>query len=767
MAYRVEDIVLRGRWYVLAAVAAVTVLAAVAYSHLRVENNLEAWFSPHNPDFIRYREFRDRFQTDETIFVVVNAPDVFTADVLGRIDRISRALEKLPGVTRVQSLTNIEDITGTTDGIRIDPLVSAGDGHDARALVALRQRVLADPFFPGTIVSRDGRTTVIVVEVGRATAAGAAALVDTTAALIERNAAPDTTFHIAGWLPVNVLMDRLTQLDVERGFPITMGMLALCLGVILRSVRAVLIINLAVLLAIQWTMGTFVAFGYQGTALTVSALPGIMLALTVAIAVHVVARFYEERVTTPDPLQAMRRALPALLLPTFVTCATTAAGLESLLVAYVLPVRHLGIFSGIGMLYTFVICITVVPIMLVAFPPARRAHPNPGLERLLIAVADFDARHYRGIVVTCGVLAVIALVGLAELRPQGTNLHYLPDDSAPVRAMRFIEDHFGGASTLEVAVSGDPDVVKDPVTARTVVAVQELLASYPETTATIAYTDLLKRMNRALHDGDPAFYRLPETARGIAQELLLYETSGGADLPQLVNINGYDMARVRGFTTSFMSMEDNERLFREIATRLAALAPAGGPPLSLEITGDWPLWLRMNLSLMDTMVNSFFSSLIVIGLLLIWLVRSWRLGLVALIPNVLPVLLSMGTLGWMGVELDFATVMMAGIALGIAIDDTVHYLARYREELAIDDDPARAMRRCHATVGKGNVTACLVLFLGMGSMVTSNFPPHRTFGVIIAITMAVAMVADLILLPSLLHLTGLRPGSWRRLKLSD
>jgi predicted RND superfamily exporter protein len=105
--------------------------------------------------------------------------------------------------------------------------------------------------------------------------------------------------------------------------------------------------------------------------------------------------------------------------------------------------------------------------------------------------------------------------------------------------------------------------------------------------------------------------------------------------------------------------------------------------------------------------------------------------------------------------------MMAGIALGIAVDDTVHYLARYREELAVDDDPTRAMRRCHATVGKGNVTACLVLFLGLGSMVTSSFPPHRTFGLCIAITMVVAMAADLVLLPSLLHLTGLRPRAMR------
>jgi predicted RND superfamily exporter protein len=494
-----------------------------------------------------------------------------------------------------------------------------------------------------------------------------------------------------------------------------------------------------------------------GTAITVSALPGMLLALVVATAVHVVMRFQEERVTTPDPMAAMRVTLPAVTIPVLLTSATTAVGFDSLTVAFLEPVKHLGLFASLGMGYACLICLTVVPIILVAFPPRRHQHLNPWLERPLLALADFNARHHRAILVTSAALAIFGAAGLMHLRPQGTNLNYLPADSAPVRAMRFIEDHFGGAGTIDVLVSGAPDVVKDPGTATTVNAVQELLSSYPYVTTTIAYTDLLRRMNQALHDGDPAFYRVPSSTAGIAQELLLYETSGGADLPTLVDVSGYDVARVRGFTTSFMGMDENERFFHDLRSRLAHVVPTGDPPLRVELSGDWPLWLRMNLSLMDTMQDSFALTFVGVTIMMIWLVRSVRLGLLAMIPNVLPVLLAIGTLGWAGVELDFATVMIAGIALGIAVDDTIHYLSRLREELGTTGDPVLAMRRTHATVGQAMVTTAVVLFLGMGSMITSSFPPHRTFAVVIALTMAVAVLGDLLVLPALLHATGLVP----------
>jgi hypothetical protein len=756
MARRLEDLVLRGRWLVLAVVVVTTVLAAAAYSSLRIENTIDAWFSASDPGYQRYKRFRERFETEETFFVVVRAPDVFAADALARIDRITSTLAAQPQVTRVVSLTSIEDIRGTATGIVVEPLVPSPDGSGLDG-GALRHRVLSDPFFPGRIVSRDGRTTVVMAEVGRSSAAGDAAVVDTAEAVMAANAAPGFAYHLAGWLAVNVHMNRLTERDVERGFPISMLVLTVCLAVFLRSVRGVLIVNLAVVLAILWTMGTFAAMGYVGTAITVSALPGMLLALAVATAVHVVMRFQESRVETSDPLAAMRATLPAVAAPVLLTSATTALGFDSLSIAFLEPVKQLGLFASLGMVYTCVICLTVVPIILVAFPPRREPHLNPWLERPLLAIADFNALHFRGILAACAALAAVGGLGLAQLRPQGTNLNYLPADSAPVRAMHFIEDHFGGAGTIDVLVSGPPDVVKEPAVAAAVADVQETLASYPYVTSTIAYTDLLRRMNQALNDGDPAHHRLPTTTAGIAQELLLYETSGGADLPTLVDVSSYDVARVRGFTSSFMDMDENERFFNDLKARLRALVPRGATPLAIEVAGDWPLWLRMNLSLMDTMRDSFALTFAGVTIMMIWLTRSVRLGLLTMIPNVLPVLLAIGTLGWMGVELDFATVMIAGIALGIAVDDTIHYLSRLREELAVAGDPGEAMRRAHATVGQAMVTTGIVLCLGMGSMVTSSFPPHRTFAVVIALTMGAAMLGDLLLLPALLHATGLVP----------
>jgi predicted RND superfamily exporter protein len=720
MRLRVEDLVLRGRAVVLAVVAAATVLAGVAYCHLTIENNADIWFAgTTRPEYLRYRDFRDRFGADDSLLVVVRAPDLFTRDVLARIDRLTRVLENHPQISRTLSLTSIETITGTAAGLEIGPLVPALD-LAAPALATLRARVLADPFFPGRIVSRDGRTTVIAAEIGRASATHEADVIAALEAAIATVRIPDVEIHVAGWPAVNVLMDRLTSQDIERGLPIAFGLIALALALAFRSLRVLATIVAAVVLTILWTMGTFAALGVTGTVITVSTLPSILLALSLATAVHVVARFQEERTRTPSPQAAMRTTLRRVALPVLLTSATTAVGFGSLAIAELAPVRHLGLFAAFGMGVTCLICLTVVPIALLAFPWPPRPAIRPWLARLLARIAAFDVRHPRAIVGAALVLAVVGAVGVARLRPQGSNLGYLPTDSPPIEALRFVERHFGGATQLEIVISGPPDVAKDPVTVRTAGAVEDLLASFPEITSTVAYTALLRRMNQALHDGDPAAYRVPDTRNGIAQQLLLYETSGGAELPSLVDVSGYDVVRVTGYMTSFFGIDEWQRLYRDVEAGLAALVPRTGPPLRLELGGDGPMWLAMNLTLLDTMAESFALALAGVSLMMILLMRSVRLGLLAMIPNVVPVLLAVGLMGWWGVQLDFATVMVAGIALGIAVDDTIHYLARFRHELAADGDRAAATQRTLTTVGQAMVTTSVVLCLGFGLMMLSR-----------------------------------------------
>jgi predicted RND superfamily exporter protein len=244
---------------------------------------------------------------------------------------------------------------------------------------------------------------------------------------------------------------------------------------------------------------------------------------------------------------------------------------------------------------------------------------------------------------------------------------------------------------------------------------------------------------------------------GIAQQLLLYETSGGEELPRLLDVSSYDTARVSARMTSFLRFEDSERFHREVAARIASVAPADGPPLEIEVSGEHPLWLRLFRSLFGTMAKSLCLAFGGVAVMMILLMGSVRVGLLAMIPNGMPVLVAVGTMGWMGVELDFATVMVAGIALGIAVDDTIHYLFRYRRELATGMTPNLAMRRTLTTVGKAMVTTSIVLFIGFGMLITSNFPPHRTFGVILAFTMLAALAGDLFLLPALLKQVRVTP----------
>jgi predicted RND superfamily exporter protein len=347
-------------------------------------------------------------------------------------------------------------------------------------------------------------------------------------------------------------------------------------------------------------------------------------------------------------------------------------------------------------------------------------------------------------------VAAGALAGLPHLRPQGNGLAYLPQDAAPVLAMQSIEADFGGASDVEVVITGPEKTLLDPEATRLVGAVQEVVAAFPETGATLSYTDLLRRMNRALHDGDPAAYRLPDTRNAIAQELFLYETSGGEELGSWIDPTTYATTRVSAYATSFQEIEETRAFYDALDHQLAALERPTSVPLEVTVTGDGPLWYRVNSSLLTTMAASFGLTVVGVTLMMVLALRSVRLGLLAMVPNLLPVLVAVGGMGWAGVRLDFATVMVAGIALGIAVDDTVHYLHRYRLELAAAGDPRVAVERALASVGRAMVTTSVVLFAGFSLMALSEFPPHRTFGLVLAGTMVVALLCDLLLLPALL-----------------
>ena len=756
MRLGLDEFLLTRRAPVAVLVGLLTVLAALAYSRFEVENRLDAWFDADDPSYQVYVQVRETFEAQDALFVVVRTDDVFTADVLERIDRLTRDAEAHAAVSRVTSLTNIEDITGSAAGVEIAPLV-AMDTLATLDLAALRARVLADPFFPGTIVSRDGRTTIVAAELRESTAESNVGVVSAFEASMAREARDGVELHLAGWPAVGVLMDRLTQQDVQTGMPIMLAVLALGLAVAFRSVRAVVVVNVAVLLAVFWTMGAFAGSGIKGTFLTVSALPAILLTLTLATAVHVVARFQEERTETPELHTAVARAVRAVGVPVLVSCATTAIGFGSLIVSPLPPVRHLGLFAALGMVFIWIVCLSVVPLGLLTAPPRSGTRTAEGLGGPLTRIATFSITHPRAIVFGSTLVALVAAAGLLRLRPQGNGLGYLDQHAPPIEAMRVIEDEFGGASDVEVLVTGPEGALLDPQATRLVGAVQAILRGYDETGTTLAYTDLLRRMHRALHDGDPAMYRLPETREAIAQELFLYETSGGDELATWIDPGTHAIARVSAYATSFQAIEETGAFYDDLSRQLDALPRPAEPPLELVITGDGPLWYQVNSSLLTTMAKSFAIAVVGVTLMMLLVMRSVRLGLLAMVPNLLPVLVAMGGMGWAGVRLDFATVMVAGIALGIAVDDTVHFLYRYRRELAASGDTVAAVRRALTTVGRAMITTSVVLFAGFSLMTLSTFPPHRTFGVVLALTMVVALASDLLLLPALL--VRMRPAA--------
>jgi predicted RND superfamily exporter protein len=434
-----------------------------------------------------------------------------------------------------------------------------------------------------------------------------------------------------------------------------------------------------------------------------------------------------------------------MLRPCLFTTLSTGAGFLSFLSSEIPIVRLTGLFAAVGIGLAFVLTVLVLPAALsfLRAPRVTAGRQAQGvLVRTLKRLGPWTARHPRAIL-ACSVVTVgIGLLGITQLSTETTNLLLLKDGH-PLRASYdFIERNLTGLSNLEVIVEGERDALRTPALLEKLDRLSAKIAQEPGLTKTISLVDYVKEINRALHGDDPEYYKIPDTARAVAQSLLLYEFAGGDELRDYVS-GDYSAGRL---TALFRTMSSRE----SAALQARVLDYARQLELPIKVTGTIALLEAMEQKVTISQVRSLGIALLLIAGLMALLLRSWRLGLLSLVPNALPILLMFAVMGFAGIPLDAATSIVAGLALGIAVDDTIHYLTRFRRELRQAKSYREALIRTTRTVGRAIVFTSVILFAGFSVLLLGTFKGTIYFGLLIGLAMAFALVGDLVLLPALL-----------------
>jgi predicted RND superfamily exporter protein/CRP-like cAMP-binding protein len=699
-----------------------------------------------------YEHARKLFGSDEAVVVALGSEDVFTPGMLERIVRLTGELEALEGVQRVLSLATALNIHNAEGDLRIAPFLDSIP-QDAAALERLRVQATQSPIYGGELVSTDGRTTALLVYLDRMSdrdlmESGVVQRIEGTA----RAVVVDAEVWFSGPPYMKVRGSEILLHELSFMLPLIMVALGFILFASLRSLRGVLVPLAAVFVAVLWTVGTLGWLG-QTFDLVSSAVPALILTVGFTYAMHVVASFhaYFQGDDPPESSrQAVRRTLADVTLPILVCAITTLVGFLSLALNPIVSVRLFGLFSILGVLYAVLATLTLSPALLALLPPPRASRPNAlaaGLGRLSDFLALQAVGHRNRHLAIWGAILVLALLASTQIRV-GTDVMTGFDEDLPLRqSYEAINARLGGANELQILLESEvTEAFRMPANLAQLEALQTWLEAQPEIGSVQSIVDYLKLLNHAIHDDDPSYRRLPET-RGLVSELMFFgaspETQRFLDArSQTANI------RVRAKVGDTDSIGD---LVSRIQARLAILPPH----LHGQVTGSIAM---LSSSVNDVARGQALSLALAFGMIFLVLALTFtsvRVGLIALLPNALPIAVYFGALGLTGVTLNSATGLVGCMALGMAVDDTIHLFVRFNSVARrVGDEKLAAVLALRELIQPVTFTT-LGLCVGFLVLTLSQIRGQVEFGLLASFTLAVAWLADVTLTPALCSRLGI------------
>jgi hypothetical protein len=730
-----------------------TVFFALQIPRLEIDISADGLMVENDPARPHYERFKQAFGDRVRTIVLVKADDVLAPSVLQLIRRLSDALERIVGVTRVESLTTVRNIKGDGDSLNTDPLVGDEIPTAGAELHRIRADALRNRLFIGAIVRQDASVAAINVstEALRADQQFNRRFSGQVEALIARESAPGLTLYQVGDPLLRATARRYVWRDLLILVPISIAVLLGALLFVFRMVQGAVIPLATEAVSIVWTLGLMGLVGLPINILTAT-IPSLLITIGFSEDVHMLTRYYGQLEAGADRPSAIRTMMQHTAFPVLVTTLTTAVGFASLITTDITMLRQLGYAASLGITADFVVTVIALPIMLASSPVPRRlrtaasaSKPTGGLpERTAERLAEFSFRHRPLVAILAALLVTGSLVGWYFLRVDNDFVGSVRERSFLRQRVQDLNASLGGAISLSIVIETErADGIKDPDLLKKIAGLQDFLGAAGGVAKTVSVVDYLRTMHREMNGGDPRLEVVPDSPELVAQYLLTLE---GDELAEYVDFTA---------ATAHVAIRHNLTSSWELSALLKRLdeylARTFAPPVTVRYTGENVLLATGDHYLVVNEITSLVSSFALIGLIQAWLFRSFRAGLLSLIPNIIPAFSVFGLMGLFDVPLTVGTAPIASVALGIAVDDTTHFLMTYRDELREGRDRRTAILNTLRLQGRPIIYVSLVLAAGFGVLVFSNFTPVVYFGIFSALVMLVAMVCELLLTPALLY----------------
>ena len=743
--------ILRYRWLVVALATLVMLGIAAGVRFITVTNDYRILFGEDNPQLLAFDALENTYSASNAALIAIAPRDgsVFTREVLGAVEELTEAAWRAPYSSRVNSLTNYTHSEALDDDLVVAPLVDDASSLSDADVVRIEKIALNAVEIAGRLVAHDGRTAGVAINfiLPENHDQAVIEITDYLNSVLSqaRTSHPDIDYYLTGDVVMHRAFADVTKSDMETLTPVVFLIIVGATIILLRSILSTLAIVAMLVFVINTTMGFA---GWNGVVFspTNAGVPIIVMVIAIADSIHVVTSVLLGMRRGLDRNAAIVESIRINAYPVFITSVTTSIGFLSLNASDSPPFHVLGNYVAFGVLCALVYTMTLLPALLSILPLRASLVQSQGTA-FFDRFADFVIARRKFLLWFVTAVVVVLILGVPRIELSDNMAQYFDDRYEFRRDTDYVIDNLTGLDKLEYSLSaGREGGITDPNYVRQVDAFAEWYREQPEVTHVQAFSDIMKRLNKNMHGDDPAFYRLPEDPDLAAQYLLLYEFSlpFGSDLNDRIDV-AKSATRLSVVTRNAWSRD-----LRELDKRAQVWLQANAPAFAHEASGLSIVFAHLSLRNIKSMLRGTITAMALISFILIWIFKSVRVGLLSLLPNFIPAIMSFGLWGYLVGHVGIASSVVIAVVFGIVVDDTIHFLSKYLKARRDGLPAPEAVRYTFNTVGHALWTTTAVLSVGFLVFATSGFEVSWALGLLVTVTIVFALVADFLLLPTLL-----------------
>ena len=725
----------------------------------KMETNLDKYMPQDHPAFVYSDQAEEWFGINDGIIVAIeNKNGIYNTATIDTLKQLTKVLQKMDEIEKadVTSLYTADNIVGDEEGMDVKAFFKRVPKTEQK-LNELQQNVRNNEMVYGRLVSTDETVTVIIAEIRDDVFTQE--FYNEILELVEAFQTDDITIHVAGRPIVEGTMALLGPADMKRMVPIVLLVITIVLYFMLRSVRSTILTMSVVFFSTLWSFGLMAMVNIPIYAVS-TMIPVMLIAIGVADGIHLYSHLHLFRLKNPDAgrKEAVTDMIKNMWSPVVMTSITTAVGFISLLTSQVYPIKYFGIFTAFGVLVAMVLSLIIIPagIMIFGLPKLKKAKKKKEKsDPTFYQSFALKVVRYKSVsIFTTAAIIILSIFGMQKIWINSSFLDKFESDSDIVLTDKFINSHFGGTTSLNLILDagGKKDVFKNPETLRLVDKMQTQLEKDLEVVGTsFSLADYVNRMNKVMNADDEAFNTIPDSRDMIAQYLLLYEMSG--DPEKLNKVVDYDYEKLN---VTFQLKSDNSKAINSAIAIIDSYEDDFSKMgITMKYAGSGYKGLIFTDLILEGQIMSLILSIIIVIILLSFMFKNIKAGVIGAVPILITALISFGVMGFLDIPLSTTTALLSSIAIGIGIDYAVHFIEQYRVNAKKTGNKELTAQKTMAHSGRAILFNAIVVIAGFLVLLFSVFPPNRELGALVSLNMFTSFVGTLTIMLVLLNVSKL------------